>query len=66
MLPIAAAAQIALTAVVAIWIVGIPWSRMVLCAHYGTDVLAGMLFGVASLSAMVAVLGHVPALIVFH
>jgi membrane-associated phospholipid phosphatase len=66
MLPIALAAQIVLTAAVAIWIVGIPWSRMVLCAHYATDVLAGMLFGVASLSTMVLVIGHLPSLNFFH
>ena len=65
MLPIATAAQIALSAVSALWIAGIPWSRMVLCAHYGTDVLAGMLFGAAGLCTMVFVLRHLPPLHLF-
>jgi len=54
--------RIVASAVLAIWIAGIPWSRMVLAAHYGTDVLGGMLFGVAWLCVMAIVLGHVPPL----
>lgn len=54
--------RIVASAGLAIWIAGIPWSRMVLAAHYGTDVLGGMLFGVAWLCVMAIVLGHVPPL----
>jgi membrane-associated phospholipid phosphatase len=42
--------------------IGIPWSRLVLAAHYGTDVTGGILFGVAWLCLMLVVLGHVPVL----
>jgi membrane-associated phospholipid phosphatase len=47
--------------VLAIWIVGIPWSRMVLAAHYGTDVIGGLLFGTAWLCLMLLLLRHLPA-----
>jgi undecaprenyl-diphosphatase len=50
-------ASVALT----IFIAGIPWSRMVLAAHYGTDVIGGLLFGCTWLCLMMLVLRHVPA-----
>jgi membrane-associated phospholipid phosphatase len=52
--------QIALSALLAVWIAGIPWSRMALNAHYGTDVIGGLLFGTVWLCAMLLVLRHVP------
>ncbi len=53
--------RLAATIGLAIWIVGIPWSRMALGAHYGTDVIGGMLFGVTWLCLMFLVLRHLPA-----
>jgi len=44
--------------VLVICIVGIPWSRLSLAAHYPTDVLGGMLFGSAWLCVAVAVAAH--------
>lgn len=60
-LPLPHEAQVAACTVLAIFVAGIPWSRIVLSAHYGTDVLGGMLFGGAWLSLMFVVLRHATA-----
>ncbi len=60
-MPIPRPFRLAATFVLAIWIVGIPWSRMALGAHYGTDVIGGMLFGVTWLCLMFLVLRHLMA-----
>lgn len=57
-LPLTAPAHVALGIVTAAFVVGIPWSRMALAAHYATDVLGGLLFGGAWLCIMIAVLRH--------
>ena len=57
-LPLPAGLHIAVSVVAALFIVGIPWSRMALSAHFATDVLGGLLFGGAWLCIMVAVLVH--------
>jgi membrane-associated phospholipid phosphatase len=44
----------------AIFIAGIPWSRLALSAHYATDVLGGLLLGGGWLALMTAFLHHVP------
>jgi membrane-associated phospholipid phosphatase len=36
-------------------VIGLPWSRIALGAHYATDVLGGLLFGVGWLCALMAV-----------
>jgi undecaprenyl-diphosphatase len=46
----------AITAVLLVCAVGIPWSRLALAAHYFTDVLGGMLFGTAFLCAALALI----------
>lgn len=53
--------RLAATVVLAIWIVGIPWSRVALRAHYATDVIGGMMFGAAWLCLMIVALRHLPA-----
>jgi membrane-associated phospholipid phosphatase len=53
--------RLAATVVLAIWIVGIPWSRVALRAHYATDVIGGMVFGAAWLCLMIVALRHLPA-----
>ena len=54
--------QVVASVPVALCIAGIPWSRMVLAAHYGTDVLGGVIFGAGWLCLMAAALGHLPVL----
>jgi membrane-associated phospholipid phosphatase len=60
--PLPDALRIAVSLVLGVLMIGIPWSRLVLAAHYGTDVTGGILFGVAWLCLMLVVLGHVPVL----
>lgn len=57
-LPLPGPLHVALCLVPAAFVIGIPWSRMALSAHYATDVLGGMLSGAAWLCIMVAVLAH--------
>jgi membrane-associated phospholipid phosphatase len=60
-LPLAPGAHVVATAIVAVFVAGIPWSRIVLSAHYGTDVLGGVLFGGAWLCVMSVLLRQVTA-----
>jgi membrane-associated phospholipid phosphatase len=57
-LPLTLPLHVALGIVTAAFVIGIPWSRMALSAHYATDVLGGLLSGGAWLCIMVAVLLH--------
>jgi undecaprenyl-diphosphatase len=47
--------QIAASVVLGLCVLGVPWSRLALGAHYLSDVLGGLLFGTAWLSASIAV-----------
>jgi membrane-associated phospholipid phosphatase len=50
-----------LTALLAMTIVGIPWSRVALGAHYATDVAGGLLFGGGWLCLTIALWSRVAA-----
>jgi membrane-associated phospholipid phosphatase len=58
--PLPQPVRLAAAALTGVWMAGIPWSRMVLSAHHGTDVLGGIVFGTAWLCALAVVLGHLP------
>jgi membrane-associated phospholipid phosphatase len=57
--PLPMVLRVAVSLVLGVLVAGIPWSRLVLAAHYGTDVTGGALFGVAWLCGTLIVLGHV-------
>lgn len=59
-LPLSHELRFAAAILPAIFVAGIPWSRLALSAHYATDVLGGLLFGVGWLALMTAFLHHVP------
>ena len=63
-LSLAPGAHVIASAIVAVFVAGIPWSRIVLSAHYGTDVLGGLLFGGAWLCLMLVFLRHVTSHVV--
>lgn len=50
-------ASIAVISALAICALGLPWSRLALGAHYGTDIVGGLLFGLGWLCVAIA-LGH--------
>ena len=52
--PVPRPVSLAFCAVLGICLVGIPWSRLALGAHYATDVLGGLFFGAGSLCVMAA------------
>lgn len=54
--PIPRPLALAAAAVLAICVVGIPWSRLALGAHYATDVIGGLLFGSAWLCVVLALM----------
>ena len=59
--PFPHAIQGALCAALVVCALGIPWSRLALGAHYVSDVIGGVLFGVAWLCALLAIVSSQPA-----
>jgi undecaprenyl-diphosphatase len=59
-LPISHELRLAVAILPAIFVAGLPWSRLALSAHYATDVLGGLLLGCGWLALMTAFLHHVP------
>jgi membrane-associated phospholipid phosphatase len=59
-LPVSPELRLAAVILPAIFVAGIPWSRLALSAHYATDVLGGLLLGGGWLALMTAFLHHVP------
>lgn len=56
--PLPKGLKTALLSLLAIWAVGVSWSRIALGAHYLTDVVGGTLFGIAWLCIGAALLRH--------
>ncbi len=52
----------ALSAVLALWAIGIIWSRLALGAHFVTDLTGGVLFGITMLGIAAAIAGGIPRL----
>lgn len=59
--PLPALLRLALSIALVVWIAGIPWSRVAMAAHYGTDVIGGLLFGATWLCLMLLLLRHLPS-----
>ncbi len=51
-----------LTAAVALWGVGVIWSRLALGAHYVTDITGGVLLGITMLAIATSIAGGIPHL----
>lgn len=56
MTPAPGAVRVVAVTLLATWIVGIPWSRMALSAHYPTDIAGGLMLGTGWTCALWALL----------
>jgi undecaprenyl-diphosphatase len=51
-----------LSAALALWAIGVIWSRLALGAHFVTDLTGGVLFGITMLGIAAAIAGGIPRL----
>ena len=52
-----------LAGIVALWGLGVIWSRLSLGAHYVTDLIGGVLFGIAMLAIAASITGVIPSVV---
>ena len=50
------------SAAIALWGIGVIWSRLALGAHYVTDLIGGVLLGITMLAIATSIAGGIPAL----